>query len=69
MKYLTTAEVKNILRVSDMTIRRWVYSGELAAVKFGHTWRFKEEDVLDFVKRQETNTKYLLNSDGDYYIN
>ena len=34
--YLTTADVSLTLRVHPNTVRRWIKTGELRAIKFGH---------------------------------
>jgi excisionase family DNA binding protein len=45
MSYLTVREVAALLRVSDLTIRRWVWSGKLPALRVGRTLRIKQADV------------------------
>jgi excisionase family DNA binding protein len=45
MNYLTVHEVATRLRVSDLTIRRWIWSGRLPAERFGRLIRIREADV------------------------
>lgn len=45
MRFLTVAEVADIMRVSKMTVYRLVHSGELPAVRFGRSYRVPESAV------------------------
>ena len=39
VRFLTVAEVAELMRVSKMTVYRLVHSGELPAVRFGRSYR------------------------------
>lgn len=43
--YLTIQEVKDLLNVSERTVRRWISSGELPALKMGRSVRIRQEDI------------------------
>ena len=45
MRFLTVAEVAEMMRVSTMTVYRLVKSGELPAVRFGRSYRIPESAV------------------------
>ena len=45
MRFLTVAEVADMMRVSNMTVYRLVHSGELPAVRFGRSFRIPESAV------------------------
>lgn len=45
MRFLTVAEVADMMRVSSMTVYRLVHSGELPAVRFGRSFRIPESAV------------------------
>lgn len=45
MRFLTVAEVADLMRVSSMTVYRLVRSGELPAVRFGRSYRIPESAV------------------------
>jgi excisionase family DNA binding protein len=45
--FYTLKEVRNYLRISDATARRWVKQGRLRAHKFGRDYRVRGEDVLE----------------------
>lgn len=45
MRFLTVAEVAEMMRVSNMTVYRLVKSGELPAVRFGRSYRIPETAV------------------------
>lgn len=50
---LTTRDVAARMRVSEQTVRRWRYDGDLPFVRFGYrTVRFELGDVDDFVRRR-----------------
>lgn len=48
--FLTVAEVAEMLRVSRMTVYRWVHAGELPAVRFGRSFRVPESAVAAFME-------------------
>ncbi len=51
-RFLTVAEVANMLRVSTMTVYRLIKGGQLPAARVGKSYRVREEDV----------DRYLANS-------
>ena len=44
-RFLTVAEVAEMMRVSNMTVYRLVHSGELPAIRFGRSFRIPESAV------------------------
>lgn len=44
-RFLTPAEVAELLRVSSMTVYRLIKSGELPAAKISSSFRLRESDV------------------------
>ena len=44
-EYLTIREVKDLLHVSERTVRRWIRSGALPALKIGRSVRVRREDI------------------------
>ena len=50
-RFLTPAEVADMLRVSTMTVYRLIKAGELPAVRVGKSYRLAEADVDRFVAR------------------
>ena len=50
MRFLTVAEVADLMRVSTMTVYRLVKSGELPAVRFGRSYRIPETAVAAAVE-------------------
>ena len=51
VRFLTVAEVAEIMRVSKMTVYRLVHSGELPAVRFGRSYRLPETAVTEALQR------------------
>ena len=49
-KFLTVAEVAQVMRVSKMTVYRLVHSGEMPAVRFGRSYRVPEQAVEQYLK-------------------
>ncbi|HEV7565460.1 MAG TPA: helix-turn-helix domain-containing protein [Microbacteriaceae bacterium] len=45
VRFLTVAEVAEMMRVSRMTVYRMVHSGELPAIRFGRSFRVPESAV------------------------
>lgn len=53
-RYVTVAEVADLLRVSNMTVYRLVQSGQLPAVRVGRSYRIREDDMDRFLATQYT---------------
>jgi excisionase family DNA binding protein len=51
-RFLTVAEVADLLRVSNMTVYRLIQQGELPAVRVGRSYRLRSEDVDAFLSAQ-----------------
>jgi excisionase family DNA binding protein len=49
LRFLTVAEVAEMMRVSTMTVYRMVHSGELPAVRFGRSFRIPETAVTQII--------------------
>jgi excisionase family DNA binding protein len=49
VRFLTVAEVADMMRVSTMTVYRLVHAGELPAVRFGRSYRIPESAVVGMV--------------------
>jgi len=56
VRFLTVAEVAELMRVSAMTVYRLVQSGELPAVRFGRSYRIPEAAVVDLVQLPARDT-------------
>ena len=49
---MTMKEVSEYLRVSERTVLDWAQKGEIPCGKLGSSWRFKREDVEDWLNRR-----------------
>lgn len=56
VKFLTVAEVAEVMRVSKMTVYRLVHSGELPAVRVGRSFRVPEDEVNTYLQRSYFQT-------------
>ena len=50
-------EVAQYLKVSKDSIYRLAQKGEIPASKIGNLWRFKREDIDEWMKRKENTPK------------
>ncbi|MEF2975598.1 helix-turn-helix domain-containing protein [Subtercola sp. YIM 133946] len=50
VRFLTVAEVADMMRVSKMTVYRMVHSGELPAIRFGRSFRVPETAVVTAIE-------------------
>lgn len=50
-KFLTVAEVAEMLRVSRMTVYRWVHAGDMPAVRFGRSFRVPASAIEKFMEQ------------------
>ncbi|MDD9207603.1 helix-turn-helix domain-containing protein [Georgenia sp. 10Sc9-8] len=48
-RFLTVAEVAELMRVSKMTVYRMVHSGEMPAVRMGRSFRVPQKAVEDLI--------------------
>lgn len=55
VRFLTVAEVADIMRVSKMTVYRLVHAGELPAVRFGRSYRVPESAVAAALQNPISN--------------
>jgi excisionase family DNA binding protein len=53
-RFLTVAEVADMMRVSRMTVYRLVHSGDLPAIRFGRSFRVPESAVEDALQNLVT---------------
>ena len=53
-RFLTVAEVADLLRVSSMTVYRLIKEGELPAVRVGKSYRVREDDLDAYLSKQYT---------------
>ena len=53
-RFMTVAEVAEMMRVSTMTVYRLIKGGELPAVRFGKSYRLDEADVDAYLASRYT---------------
>ena len=50
----TTADLAEMLNLSEKTIRNLIESGDLEAHKFGRVYRISEEQLNNFINKSKT---------------
>jgi len=65
---LTLEEVAKYLRVSERTVKLWATSGKLPGGKLGGSWRFRQEDIKEWVDKQLTSHKHSKILKGNYSV-
>ena len=51
--FLTVNEVADQLRMSNMTVYRIIDNGQLPALRFGRSFRIRQSDLRDYIRRSE----------------
>ncbi|WJS05495.1 helix-turn-helix domain-containing protein [Roseibium aggregatum] len=57
---LTVKEVAKYLKVNERTIYRMATSGELPAFKVGASWRFKSQEISEWIDIQHVDCSNSL---------
>jgi excisionase family DNA binding protein len=55
--YFTVEEVAERLKVSHMTVYRWIKAGSLGAYKLGGEFRITERDIDQFLEERRFRAK------------
>ncbi len=58
-KLLSASEVAKEFQVTDQTIRNWIKSGALKAIKIGRDHRIRREDVDELLSRAQAESASL----------
>jgi excisionase family DNA binding protein len=56
-EYLTTEDIARHLDISVATVRRYIRTGKLAAVRLEREYRVRREDFEKFLKEREIGTE------------
>jgi len=56
---LTVEQVAREFQLTSQTIRNWIKSGALSAVRIGHVYRVRREDVDEMMRRHQGETAPL----------
>ena len=54
--FLATQEVARLLKVSEATVRSWIYESELRVVRLGREFRIAATDLEAFVNAHATQS-------------
>ncbi len=53
-QYQTVKEIADLLKVNEVTVRRWIKDGELRAIDIGKGWRIGPDDLDAFLEGHAT---------------
>ena len=53
----TVADSARLLQVNEIKIRREILSGRLPAARLGRIYRIREEDLIDYLDRNQVRAK------------
>ncbi len=53
-RFMTVAEVAQLMRVSTMTVYRLIKAGELPSVRVGKSYRIREDDIDRYLATRYT---------------
>jgi excisionase family DNA binding protein len=56
-KFLTVSEVSNLLRLSVLTIYKYIREGKLTAFDFGGHYRISDQSLNEFINSHRTDHK------------
>jgi excisionase family DNA binding protein len=56
-KHYRASEVEKMLGVSHSTMKRWIRTKKIRAVKFGSNWRISESAIAEFKEKAAQNTE------------
>lgn len=51
--FLSVKQVAKILKVSPISIYRWLKQTDIPAYRFGKTWRFNADEVIEWAKQRK----------------
>jgi len=62
-KLLTPKDAAEILSLSPVTIKKWLWQGKLKGIKVGSVWRIRESDLKAFLKTSNDDEEKLSRDD------
>lgn len=62
-KLLTPKDAAEILSLSPVTIKKWLWQGKLKGIKVGSVWRIRESDLKAFLKTNNDGEEKLSRDD------
>ena len=62
-KLLTPKDAAEILSLSPVTIKKWLWQGKLKGIKVGSVWRIRESDLKAFLKTNNDDEEKLSRDD------
>jgi excisionase family DNA binding protein len=54
---MSTAEASRLIRISPNKLREMAEKGEIPAFRLGKNWRYRRDDLFDWVEEQVTGSQ------------
>ena len=54
-KLLTTKELAEYLKLTEVTIYKYANEGKIPGIKVGSRWRFDKDQIDELLRREEEN--------------
>lgn len=58
-QFLTVEQIAEELQVTSQTIRNWIKAGALRALRVGHVYRIRREELEAMIARQQGESREL----------
>jgi len=55
-KLITLSQVAAYLQIAERTVYQWAQHGNIPSFKIGNVWRFKREDLEQWIEDRKRNT-------------
>ncbi len=63
-RLLSVNELVEKLNISRSTVLNWVREGKITSIKLGRQWRFRSQDIENWLKVQEKHKKNRFSLEG-----
>lgn len=54
----TVSQTAQYLQVCEKTVRRLISKNELVASKIGNSWRIQKQDIDNYLKKNQNNSRW-----------
>lgn len=65
---MNTCKAADYLGLTELTVRRLARNGQVPAAKIGRSYRFKREDIDEYLRQQYRHTIHQQNEEQSHAI-